>query len=414
MPGAKETPPVKQELGPGYLRDPYPVHERLRAACPVAPVVTPDGIDAWMITRYDDVRSALTDSRLIRDTRRIAEITGQRLEAAGDREDLQVPHLHNTDPPEHSRLRRLAAKALTAYRVERVRPRVAEISGELLDAMARDEKPDLVREFAIPLPARVCYEVFGVPESDLDMVCSIWSRDLRPGQDPVRVDRAGRELLKYFAELATARRRQPADDLLSALIQARDSGGGLNETEVVWMLLQLLSAHESVVNLIGNGMLMLLLHPAQRARLRADMSLLPNAIEELLRYTNPLNHAAPRCTAEPVEIGGTVISEGQFVLASLGAANRDPDRYPDADRMDFSRDTSGHLAFGHGTRYCLGTTLARLETEVAFTCLLDRFPEMTLAVDPADLRWQLNTIFNGLEELPVCLRPNIRASSSIP
>jgi len=210
----------------------------------------------------------------------------------------------------------------------------------------------------------------------------------------------------YFRTLLAARRREPADDLLSALISARDEGDRLSENELLsmaWLLL--VAGHETTVNLIGSGVLALLQHPGELARLRSDPALLGGAVEELLRYVSPVNDATFRFTGEPVELGGVSIGPGEVVLVSLSGANRDPSRYADPDRLDLSRDSGGHVAFGHGIHYCLGAPLARLEAEIAFRGLLERFGSMTLAVPADALRWRPSTLIHGLESLPVLLRP---------
>jgi cytochrome P450 len=212
----------------------------------------------------------------------------------------------------------------------------------------------------------------------------------------------------YFTELVAAKRAalaedgEPADDMVSALIEARDSGDSLNERELIAMLFLLLVAgHETTTNLIATGALALLTNPAELGRLRSDPSLLPGAVEELLRYSNPLNHATERFTLEPVEIGGVTIPAREWVMCATSSANRDPDRFDDPDRLDVGRDAGGHVAFGHGIHYCLGAPLARLEGEVAFRALFDRFPGLSLAGDPAALRWRPSSLIHGLEALPV-------------
>jgi cytochrome P450 len=210
----------------------------------------------------------------------------------------------------------------------------------------------------------------------------------------------------YFRSLLAAKRRSPADDLLSALIQAQDAGDRLSENELLSMVFLLLVAgHETTVNLIASGTLALLLNPASRAGLLADRSLLPGAVEELLRYVSPVNNATERFTTEQTEIGGTLIPAKQVVLVALSSANRDPARYASPDELDIEPGAAGHMAFGHGIHYCLGAPLARLEAEIAFGGLLNRFPAMTLAVSPESLRWRPSTLIRGLEALPVRLSP---------
>jgi cytochrome P450 len=200
------------------------------------------------------------------------------------------------------------------------------------------------------------------------------------------------------------KRKEPADDLLSALIQAEDSGGRLSRDELLAMVFLLVAAgHETTVNFIADGILALLLNERERFRLRADLSLLPGAIDELLRYVSPSAHSTLRVTREPVDVDGTIIPAGEIVLVSLSSANRDPARYHSPDRLDTGRDPGDHLGFGHGVHYCLGAPLARMEAEIAFAALLTRFPDMTLAVPPAELRWKPSTLVHGPASLPVRL-----------
>jgi cytochrome P450 len=276
----------------------------------------------------------------------------------------------NSDPPDHERLRRLVNKAFTARRVDRLRPRITEITAGLLDDMSTRSEVDLLASFAFPLPITVICELLGVPVAD--------QHDFRTWSATIVSDTATPEvfqahataMIRYFIALLAAKRHEPADDLLSALISARDDGDRLSENELLSMaFLLLVAGHETTVNLIGNGVLALLLNPAELARLGADPSLIGGAVEELLRYVNPVNNATFRFAAEPVEIGGVRISRGDPVLVALSSANRDPSRFGDPDRLDLGRDSSGHLAFGHGIHYCLGAPLARLEAEIAFlTC----------------------------------------------
>jgi cytochrome P450 len=208
-----------------------------------------------------------------------------------------------------------------------------------------------------------------------------------------------------FTELVAAKRAQPADDMVSALVDARDSADSLDERELIAMLFLLLVAgHETTTNLIASGTLALLTNPDELQRLRTDPSLLPGAVEELLRYVNPLNHATDRFTLEPVTIGGVTIPAREWVLCVTSSANRDPDRFGDPDRLDIERDAGGHVAFGHGIHYCLGAPLARLEGEIAFGGLLARFPNLSLAADASSLRWRPSSLIHGLETLPVRLR----------
>jgi cytochrome P450 len=390
---------VVERLGAEYFQDPYSVHARLRAERPVSAVVMPGGMPAWLVTGYAEARAALADPRLGK------TVPGwhpdpDSIYAALDR------HMLNSDPPDHKRLRRLVNKAFTARRVEELRPRITSITTELLDEMSAQREVDLLASFAFPLPITVICELLGVPVADRDEF-RVWSATIVSNTvTPEVFMNDATAMVRYIRALLAAKRREPVDDLLSALVLARDEGDRLRENELVSMVFLLLVAgHETTVNLIASGMLALMLNPGEFDRLRADRSLLGGAVEELLRYVNPVNHATYRFAAEPVEIGGARIGPGEPVVVALSSANRDPSRYAEPDRLDLGRDSSGHLAFGHGIHNCLGAPLARLEAEIAFGGLLERFGSMTLAVPAESLRWRPSTLIHGLEALPVVLAP---------
>jgi cytochrome P450 len=387
--------PATRKLGPEYLQDPHAVHARLRDAYAAAPVVMPRGNRAWLITGYEDARTALADPRLLKDVRKLR----------GGRAGMLGSHMLSTDPPDHARLRRLVAAAFTVRRVEGLRPRIAAIATGLLDALDGRESADLVSAFAFPLPVTVICELLGVPAGDRDNFRA-WTGDvLSSTSAPADVLAAVTSVTGYFTSLIAARRDSPADDMISALIQARDAQDRLSESELVAMLFLLLVAgHETTVNLIASGTLALLTHPAEMARLREDPSLLPAAVEELLRFTSPVNHATFRFTGCPVTVGNVLIPERQTVIAAISSANRDPARFCSPEALDLGRDAGGHLAFGHGIHYCLGAPLARLEAVIAFGELLSRFPGMALAVPEESLRWRESSLVRALETLPVLLR----------
>ena len=390
---------VVEHLGADYFSDPYSVHARLRAQRPVAQVIMPGGAPAWLITGYAQARAALTDPRL----RKLP--VGWRPDPDSILASLDL-HMLNLDPPDHERLRKLVSKAFTARRVEELRPRITAITGALLDDMSTRREVDLLAAFAFPLPITVICELLGVPAADRDQFRA-WSATIVADTVSPEVFQADAgAMVGYFQTLLAARRREPAGDLLSALITARDEEDRLSENELLSMaFLLLVAGHETTVNLIASGMLALLLNPGELARLRADPSLLGGALEELLRYVNPVNNATFRFTGEPVEVGGVPIGANEVVFVSLSGANRDPSRYAGPERLDLGRDSSGHLAFGHGIHYCLGAPLARLEAEIAFRGLLERFGSMTLAVPADELRWRPSTLIHGLESLPVRLAP---------
>jgi cytochrome P450 len=399
------------QLGDDYYQDPLAHFSRMREEGPPTLVTMPYGQRAWLITRYADVRAALADSRLYKDW--AAKLTPPDWVADEVTAYLNM-HLLNADPPAHTRLRKLVSKGFTPRRVAGLRPRIEAITASLLDALAaraaelsetgREGVVDLIEGFAFPLPVTVICELLGIPVEDQDQFRA-WSHAVvGDSAEPGALRAAGEAMFGYFTKLVAAKRVNPADDMVSALIEARDSGDSLNERELIAMLFLLLVAgHETTTNLIASGTLALLQNPAEMDRLRRDESLLPDAVEELLRYVNPLNHATERFTLEPVEIGGVTIPAREWVLCATSSANMDPGRFPDAGRLDVSRDAGGHMAFGHGIHFCLGAPLARLEGEVAFGALLSRFPALSLAADPATLRWRQSSLIHGLETLPVRL-----------
>ena len=400
-----------ERLGADYFQDPYSVHARLRAQRPVTPVIMPGGAIVWLITGYAEARAALADPRMSK------RMPGWHPEPGSVIATMDL-HMLNSDPPDHGRLRRLVNKAFTVRQVERLRPRITAITAALLDGMAgqgdqrgqrgQGDQPevDLLASFAFPLPITVICELLGVPPADRDDFRA-WSATIVSDTPAPEVFQAhATAMARYFMALLAAKRQQPGDDLLSALLAARDDEDRLSENELVSMaFLLLVAGHETTVNLIASGMLALLLNPAELARLRADPASVAGAVEELLRYVNPVSNATFRCATEPVELGGVHIGRGDPVLVSLSGANRDPARFGDPDRLDLGRDSSGHLAFGHGIHYCLGAQLARVEAAIAISGLLARFGSISLAVPAASLRWRPSTLIHGLESLPVRLAP---------
>jgi cytochrome P450 len=399
-------PPVSLDED-AYYQDPMGFLAGLRESGPVTPVVMPAYGRAWIVTRYDDVRAVLTDPRLAKDVRRWPGGARSRPAAATGVE----AHMLHRDPPDHTRLRRPVQKAFAPRRAM-LRPRAEQIATRLLDdlAAASGDVVDLLDRYARPLPIAVICELLGIPAADREWIrVTVTAYDRRAEHDRVE-----RELAGYFTRLVAAKRAAPGDDLVSALAAADGTaadgsgddgaGDGLTETELVSTLyLLVMAGFDTTVNLIASGTLALLTQPEQAARLRADPSLLPAAVEELLRFTSPVNHANDRFTTEAVSIGGVLIPAGEWVFPAISAADRDPARFPGPDRLDLSRDATGHLAFGHGVHHCLGAPLARMEAEVALGALLARFPALSLAVPRAGLRWRPVSLMNGLEALPVQL-----------
>ena len=381
------------------LYHPTPALAELRADRPVAEIAFPDGSSAWLVTRYADVRQVLIDPRFSR-----AAAAG----AAGTDTGLGMvatDSILGMDPPEHTRLRRLVAGAFTARRVEELRPKVTALVGELLDDVASRPQPvDLVEHFSLPLPVRVICELLGVPAEDLH-VFHEWSDTIMSdaGRDPVEIRAAMGKLGAYFGRLIAEKRATPADDLMTALIAARDEGDRLSEHELVNLCFGLLIAgHETTANQINMFLLTLLHFPEEYARLQASPSLVPQAVEELMRFVQlGEGSGLPRVATEEVELSGVTIPAGAVVFTSFAAANRDEAVFADADQLDLTREIAQHLGFGAGAHHCLGAQLARMELQEALAGLLRRMPGLRIAVPDAQLRFKTGMLLRSLETLPV-------------
>src|SRR5215471_17916389 len=381
-------------MGAEFGADPYPGYARLRRQGPVCRVRDFMGIESWLVGRYEDAREALTDRRLAKDALNGSELYRA---LAGGADNPLGRNLLSTDPPDHTRLRGLISRAFTPRRIEeRLRPRVQEITDQLLDRVASETEVDLVEALAFPLPVTVICELLGVPVADRDQFRA-WSQTINStGPEDVRLG-ATQALAGYFSDLVgqrrpTVRADLPEDeqpDLVSVLIAARDQGDALSDVELIGTLMLLLIAgHETTVHLIASGMLALFKHPDQLRLLRDRPELWPSAVEELLRHTNPVQRATFRYATEDVEIGGVTVPEGGLVSVAIASGNRDEARFTDPDRLDVLREENHHLAFGHGIHFCLGAPLARQEGRIAFATLLRRFPDIALAVPPEQVHWR--------------------------
>ncbi|MCW2944166.1 MAG: pSRTUE45c [Actinoallomurus sp.] len=391
---------------PAFAADPYPFLNALREQDPVRRVVLGNGLEAWLVTRYEDTRAAMSDPRMSSDVHQGSD--PRLLEHPPAAEPFPRSMLQ-ADPPDHTRLRRLVSKAFTARRIAELGERIQKITDQLLDAVTPLGDADVIDDFALPLPVTVISELLGVPADDRDGFQE-WTNamlDQRAGRpDWAVLDEAWREMRAYLERLLAAKRVRPDDDLLSALIVARDEHRRLDEEELVAMAsLLLVAGYVTTVNLIGNGLAALLANPGQLAVLRGNEHLMPCAIEEFLRYDGPINPGMTRFPTEDIEIGGVRIPRGSTVLVGTAVANRDPDRFNDPDRLDVTRADNPHLAFGHGLHYCLGAPLARLEGQIAMTAVLRRLPGLALAVPPEDLQWQAGGL-RGLKHLPVTFSPS--------
>ncbi|MCF6526123.1 cytochrome P450 [Streptomyces sp. JJ36] len=407
----KSPDPAPALFGWEFAADPYPAYAWLREHAPVHRATLPSGVEAWLVTRYGDARQALADQRLSKNPGHHRERGAHRKGKTGipgERSANLMTHLLNIDPPDHTRLRRLVAKAFTPRRVAEFEPRVQELADRLIDAFADRGEADLIHEFAFPLPIYAICDLLGVPAEDQDDFRDWAGMMLRhDGGTRGGVGRAVKRMRGYLAELIHRKRGDLGDDLISGLIRASDHGEHLTENEAAAMAFILLFAgFETTVNLIGNGTYALLRDPGQRARFqdavtRDDAPFVASAVEELLRYDGPVEMATWRFATEPVELGGQRIAEGEPVLVVLAAADRDPERFPRPDVLDLGRGDNQHLGYGHGIHYCLGAPLARLEGRIALGTLFRRLPGLQLATDPADLRWRGGLIMRGLRALPV-------------
>ena len=389
-----DSNPVK--LTPALPGQPMPDIATISGGRPVFRAELPDGRIVWLVIGYEYVRQMIIDQRF---SRALAVAPGR---ARQGFEMFAAGSINGMDPPGHTRLRKLVASAFTARRVEALRPRVASIVNELIDAMARPAA-DLVAGFSLPLPAQVICEMLGVPAEDLgqfhawsDTIMADWQRDT----DEIMTALAG--LYGYFGALIETKRAQPADDLISGLISARDQDDRLSEQELTVMCCTLLiGGHETTANQINLSLLLLLDHPGQVATLRADPGLIPGAVEELLRCVRLGSLPPARVTREDVQIGGVVIPAGQQVIPLFGTANRDPLVFADPDRFDVTRDAASHLSFGAGVHHCLGAQLARVELQEAFRGLIGRLPGLRLAMPASDLEFKPGMAIHSLRELPV-------------
>jgi cytochrome P450 len=398
---------------PAVRDDPFPLFADMQAQSPVHRVRLADGREAWLVVGHDAARQALSDVRLSKDM--VAALAGDRGVVA---EGLPGPafsrHMLNVDPPDHTRLRKLVAPAFMPSRMAALEPSIQQTADELLSRLEAEEPDavvDLVAGFAHPLPFSVIGELLGVPAADRSMLHEWFQTLLAPwaGDPPPEAVAASDGIVGYLDALVHAKRHAPGDDLVSVLLSASEDGDRLSQQELLSTLFQLIVAgQDTTTSLIGNGVVALLDHPEQLRLLQADLSKVPDAVEELVRFTAPVPHATFRMTSETVAVDGVEIPSHRQVLVCLGAANRDPRTFPDADRLDINRARRLHLGFGHGIHFCLGAPLARLEARIAFSTLLGRFPHMRLAVPRADLAWTHGDglVLRGLASLPVTLGPS--------
>jgi cytochrome P450 len=399
-----QTLPVFDPFAPGFTDDPYPQYAALRGGAPVHQ--HPFGF--WILTGYEDVAWLLRASGLSVEDRHVTgQVRDLREQMYGDQPArAEGQSMLDRDPPDHTRLRRLVSKAFTPRAIQALQPRIAELVDGMLDEMARNGRQDLVEALAFPLPFTVIAEMLGTPPADHQRIRELTGtlvRSLEPVNDPelvAAIVAADGELTTIAADMITWKREHPADDLLTALVNAEDEGDVLSDTELISQVLLLyIAGHETTVNLIAGGTLALLRNPDQLALLRESPALISNAIEELLRYDSPVQ-ASRRITLEPVTIGGVAVPAGAFILASLGSANRDELFWgPDAGELRLDRENARqHVSFGAGPHHCLGASLARMEAATAIGGLAARFPGLALA---GEVTWNGRINLRGPAHLPV-------------
>lgn len=393
-------------LDPEVLADPYPLYRQLREQDPVH---WDPYLHAWVVTRYADVVTVLHRFRAARTP------APERLDELGMGEigpiaAVMIKQMLFLDQPEHGRVRRLASVAFTPRRVARLRDHIRQITEDLIDELPADGEFDVISRLANPLPAIVTAEMLGVPTSDHEQLKS-WSQDFaemlgnfqhNPGR-AAKVLKSVEEMVDYFSAAVTAEATRPTEGLINALVTAEVDGDRLTDEEIVAnVIVTMVGGQETTTNLIGNGLLTLLRQPEELHRLRSDPALMPTAVEELLRYESPSQHTARLAPAGAV-LGDAKILEGDAVIAVMGAANRDPERFPDPDTIDLARADNRHVAFGWAAHFCFGAPLARIEGALAFETLLSRFTELSLAPDQ-EIQWRPNLGLRGLTSLRVIAR----------
>ncbi|HSA50443.1 MAG TPA: cytochrome P450 [Yinghuangia sp.] len=393
-----QQPPPSYPFGEAVALDLHPRYAALRREQPVLRVGCPYGEDAWLVTSHADVKTVLGDRRFSR-----------ALAAEHDESRLTPLPIHTSilgmDAPDHTRLRRLLAKTFTAQRTQRLRPRVEREAERLLDELIAAGAPgDLMEDFAVPFAGTVVCDLLGVPFPDRQQFrgwLDAFSATTVMSQE--EIERDTQRLHDYIRRLMVSRRREPQDDLISAMVKASDEEDKLSETELVELASVLLIAgHETVSSQLIDSLFVLLTHPEQLRQLQDDPRLMPSAVEELLRYVPLISHVTfARYATQDVELGGTVVRAGESALPAIPSANRDAAVFADPDRLDLTRTHNPHLGFGYGSHRCLGAALARLEMQVALQAVLTRFPALRCAVPPEELRWKEGMQVRSLLHLPV-------------
>ncbi|HEY6286266.1 MAG TPA: cytochrome P450 [Ktedonobacteraceae bacterium] len=390
-----------------FKANPFPFYAQLRAEAPVFAVTVPMPTKqrAWLITRYSDVQDVLKDARFAKNPRNA--MSPEQLKKRPWMPSMFKPleqNMLDLDSPDHTRLRALVHKAFTPRLIEQMRDEIQTLTDELLDAAEPKGGMDLIADFALPLPLSIIGRILGVPAKD-NHKFHRWTKTLLSAgtnKNYVVFIPTIMRFMGYLKKLIKERRAHPKDNLITALVQAKDGSDKLSGDEVLAMIFLLLVAgHETTVNLIGSGSLALLEHPDQLEKLRSEPAIIKPAIEELLRFVCPVEMATERYAREDITIAQTTIPRGELVLAVLGSANRDANFFDNPDSLDITRENNKHLAFGLGAHYCLGAPLSRLEGQIAISTLIRRMPNLRLSIAPDQIRWRGGIILRGLEALPV-------------
>lgn len=391
---------------------PFPIFSQIRTIGSVIPISSPiGGVDgpAWIVTRMEEAMKVLKDhTRFTVDGGSIegnVDIRQNVADPSAPPTFLNAKSLLSVDEPDHRRLRRLVSKAFTPKYMESLRPRVQKIADELLDRVQDKGEMDIVKDYAYPLPINVISDMLGVPQADQEQILG-WSSAIAHGQGLGRQDPGVAEQIRAFGEyivqLVADKRQHPADDLISQLVAVEEEGDQLDEAELISMIsLLIFAGHETTSNLIATGTLMLLDHSGQLEKLKADLNLVPSAVEELLRFNGPATIAGPRFATEDIELGGQQIKKGDMVIPILKSANRDELQFTNSEELDITRTIKRHLAFGHGIHMCLGAPLARVEGDIAFSTLLRRMPNLRLSIPRKSVTWHFTLSSQGLISLPV-------------
>lgn len=382
-----------------FTRNPYPAYTKLREEAPVSHVLLPDGQYAWIITKYEDALAALKDQRFIKDFTKLSD-------ADAEQASVFSQNMLFADMPDHKRLRGLVSKAFTPQMIAGMRERIQEITDGLLDEIVGRDNLDIIDTFAFPLPIIVICEMLGIPAADRDKF-RMWSNSMIEGSNgefAQDMEQNMHDFVAYLGKRFAIMREDPGEDLISKLLVSEEQGEQLTEQELYGVVsLLIIAGHETTVNLIGNSVMALLEHPKQLTLLKEQPELIHTAIEEVLRYNDPVEFSTSRWAGEDLDFQGQSIRKGDLVIVILNSANHDPNQFKDPEIFDITRQKSRHLAFGKGIHACLGAPLARLEGEIAINSLLKRFPNMALNANEDELEWRAGMIVRGVKKLPVSL-----------